>query len=742
MSSPMNESTCFNLFLQSSQLTVPELVNGACPGIPSLEVKRATSENQPKVPTTYTVSPNTENPISAAIEKAQEGSTIFVRTGRYEDPITINKSVKLVAQGKVVICATGGEATVSILKGEVSFTGFSIKQKKSRARGAFLVNGGSLTLNNCKVSSVASSTITVKNDSVVDIKDSVIKARGGNAVTATQQSQINCEKTCFCKCKLTALSLRSSTLGTVKQCVLFENSQTGISVTDQSQVSIDSCLLINCSIEIASTGETNIVKGTTIDKTFGSVGISLSQSTQGFLYRNNLKGCAIDLRGDTKTKLYSNKYTAGSLIASNQTTVESEDETFEGETPAAIGVHDAAQIVLKNTKMNDLSGIGIITYDSSKITATSLTIIGAGQQGIICHSGGELELQTATIQQTVEDGILIQDGNVTAKNLTIQKSKTNGFSISDSSNCSLTNCSFIDNAHCGLIVNHTTLSIDNIIVTGNGYSGVHSIGSRFKISNSTISNNRKGGVISAENSKLIVEKSQLENNGWAGLLTENGSKIKATSTSLLTNNVGVVNMGKVTLVNCKVFSHSTIALQSLGKLKVKESNLASNGSAIVAGTTSARVIVSNSTFTGNALNIEVTNGASLEMTESKLNQTSGSSALNITGQATASIKNSNITDSKNVGLFVDGRIDLEDSTIANSGKIALLCAEKSTGSIKNNTFNGNGQCGIQLGGGSCNIQSNSIQNFTQFGIYIKPESKASVENNTISNNRLANIWKE
>lgn len=161
-----------------------------------------------------------------------------------------------------------------------------------------------------------------------------------------------------------------------------------------------------------------------------------------------------------------------------------------------------------------------------------------------------------------------------------------------------------------------------------------------------------------------------------------------------------------------------------------------------AGTTSARVIVSNSTFTGNALNIEVTNGASLEMTESKLNQTSGSSALNITGQATASIKNSNITDSKNVGLFVDGRIDLEDSTIANSGKIALLCAEKSTGSIKNNTFSGNGQCGIQLGGGSCNIQSNSIQNFTQFGIYIKPESKASVENNTISNNRLANIWKE
>lgn len=740
--SSLNDTSCYKLFLQSSQLNIPQLVSGPFPELPSLEVKKPQSDNQPTGTMSYTVNPNQENPITTAIEKAQEGSTIVVRTGIYEDPITISKSIKLVAQGKVVICASGGESAVTIIKGNVSFTGFSIKQKKSRARGAFLLNGGSLTLTNCKVSSVASSTITVKNDSIVEIKDSVIKARGGTAITATQQSQVSCETTAFCKCKLSALSLRATTIGLLKQCVLFENSQTGVSVTDQSQVSVDSCLLINCSIEVASNGEVTIVKGTTIDKTFGSVGISLNQSTNGYLYKNVLKGCAIDLRGTTKTKLDSNHYYAGSLIASNETTVESENDSFEGETPAAIGVHDSAQMTIKNTKMTNVSGIGIVTYDSSKITSTSLTINGTGQQGIICHSGGELELQDSTIQQTSDDALLVQDGNINAKNLTIQRSKTNGISISDSSNCVFSNCTISDNARCGFIISHTTLTIENINFTGNGFSAIHSIGSKFKISNCTFTRNMKGGVISADNSKLIVEKSQLTNNGWAALLVENGSKIKATNSTLSNNNVGVVNMGKATLQNCKINTHNSIALQSLGKLKVKDTTLTDNGTAIIASSQSARTYVLNSTFTSNILNVEVSNGALLEMNDSQISQTKGESALNITDQASATIRNSTISDSKSVAVFANGRIDMEGSKVSNPGKIALLCSDNSTGSVKNNSFLGTGQCGIQLVGGNCSILANTIQNFSQFGIYIKPTSRASVEGNSISNNGLANIWKE
>ena len=741
MSSPLNDTNYFKLFLQSSQLNLPQSVSGTCPEIPKLELKQVQSENQIGTQS-YTVNPNQENPITAAIEKAQEGSTIFVRTGRYEDPITINKSVKLVAQGKVVICVAGGECAVTITKGNVSFTGFSIKQKKSRARGAFLMNGGSLTLTNCKVSSVANSTIAVKNDSIVEIKDSVIKARGGTAITVTQQGQVKCETTALCKCKLSALALRSLAIGSLKQCALFENSQTGISATDQAQISIDSSLFINCSIEVASTGKLSIVKGTTIDKTFGSVGISLNQSTNGYLYQNNLKGCSIDLRGTTKTKLHSNQYYAGSLIASNETTVESENDTFEGETPAAIGVHDSAQMTLKNTKMTNISGIGIVTYDSCKLTSNSLNINGTGQQGIICHSGGELDLQNATIQQTTEDSILIQDGNINAKNLSVQRSKSNGISISESSNCALTNCIISDNAHCGLIANHTTLTIESINFTDNGYSAIHSVGSKFKVSNCTISRNKKGGIISADNSKLIVEKCQLDHNGWAALLTENGSKIKATNITLSNNNVAVVNMGKATLQNCKINGQSGIGLQTLGKLKVKESNLNDNGTAIIASSQTGRAIVSNSTFVSNVLNIEVTNGALLEMTDTQISQSKGESAINITEQASATIRNSTVSDSRTVGLFVNGRIDMEGTKVTNPGKIALLCSENSTGSVKNNVFTGVGQCGIQIVGGNCSILSNSIQNFNQFGIYIKPTSRASVEENTISNNKLANIWKE
>ncbi|OHT05885.1 hypothetical protein TRFO_26244 [Tritrichomonas foetus] len=726
---------------QKLNLTYPQYVNTISDGLPTLSLKPFPDAPTGEQGAPITVTPTLENAITSAIEQAKENQTIIVQSGIYEEALNISKSINLVANGKVIICSAGGETTVSITGGNVTFDGFSIKQKKSRARGALLLNGGTLKLVNCKLSALSNATIMAKNDTLLSIKQCVIKGRNGSALSASHSCQIESEFTTYSYCRIATVSLRSTSCAKFKQCIFLNNPQSGISAIDESQLYVDSCNFVECTAEIRSNGACNVIKGTLFSKTGGSSGIVISQNATAYLYGNIIRGCCVDLRGSCNVTLRQNNYEGGSFLASNSTTANSLEETFTGDTPAAIGVHDTSHLTIEGAKITNLTGIGLVCYEMSKVNAKRLTFDNIALQGIICHSGGDLELLNANIQNVKEDAIMIQDCTLSLQDSFVRNCKKNGISANDVNNCHVSGCKFENNNQCAIIASRSTLDIENVNISNSGYSAIHSIGSTIKLNKVIVGQNKKGGVVSTQNSKVVAENCTFTANNWAALLCEENSKIKAIKSTLSNNQLASNCAGKVTLVNCEVSSHRDTAVQASGKLKVKETTFSNNGSGLIAGA-SATVKITGSTFQSNRLCIEVTNNANLECSNSKFVGSTGESAVNVTGGGFASYKECQFSQSRNVAVYVDGQIELENSTIEKTGKIALLCTENSKGSVRNNKLIGDGQCGVQIGGGTAVIQSNEIQNFSQFGVYIKPNSRASVENNDYSNNKLANIWKE
>ena len=725
-------------FMQKNNLQLPDVVLTPTTGLPSLQLNAFPTVTESA---NIAVNPNDDFPLSDALEKAADGATITVPEGEYEETLNISKSVRFVARGKVVLFSESGDAPVVLSGGNVTFEGFIITQRRARARGLVTVNGGNLRLINCRLSSLANATIAARGNSVLDVNQCVIKGKNGAAIILSGDSHLNAERTIFSYARVSTVQVKAHSAAKFKQCIFLNNPQSGLSVSDDAQVFVDSCNFTECLVEIKSNGACNVIKGTTFSKTGGSSGVIVSQDSNVYLYSCKVLGCCIDLRGNSTSKLQGNSYQGGSFLASNNATAELENESFVGDTPAAIGVHESAQATLSNVKLSDLTGIGFVIYESGKCYVNKGSISNVKLQGVVCHSGGEFEFTDVEIRNVDEDVILVQDGVLSLTNTSIRDAKKNALSIVDATSCKIKNSNITNNKLCGILALRSTIDIENSTFANNGFSAIHSVESTIQIDKSTINQNQKGGITAIQNSKVKLDECKITNNQWAGFMSQDTSKIKATKSTLTGNQLGATCHGKITLDKCEITQHRENALQSFGKLKLKECVVDGNGLA-VATAGSGKAVIKSSTFNNNNICVEITQDSTVDCEDSTFKGTTGNYALGVTGHGFVSCKKCTVSSSRRDAFYVDGKIELENSTIERTSRIGLLASENSSGNVKNNKFDGIGECGVHIGGGKTVVQSNTISNFAQFGVYIKPNSQAYVEENQYSSNRLANIWKE
>jgi len=120
--------------------------------------------------------------IQQAINNANEGDTIFVRTGLYNENIVLDKALSLLGEGRTttIIDGSGGQWTVSVRASNAAISGFTIRDGGKDMAYKIIPNGGVTISSNC--TSLFNNIITDNDYCGVRLSVSIYANSYGNIV--------------------------------------------------------------------------------------------------------------------------------------------------------------------------------------------------------------------------------------------------------------------------------------------------------------------------------------------------------------------------------------------------------------------------------------------------------------------------------------------------------------------------------------------------------------------------------
>lgn len=465
--------------------------------------------------------------LAQAIANASAGSTIRVPGGRYCESNEVTKPLNFVADGDVSIYGDGRD-TVTVAAVDVSFAGFTIKQKASRARCAIGVNSGSAVLTNCKVSSIALACVLLRGDVRLRLAGCCVNAGGGPVPCLSTQgaSQVVAEGCLFASSKPSHVVLKFASIGKFVRCHFSDAVKGGLVASENSRLFIDSCQFQACSIDITNSSSENVVGGTFVEKK-GGTGTLCAGNSRSHLRKNTIAGSCIDTIDNAKVEAAGNDFRDGSFILSGTSRVVSDSDTFKGQTPAAIGVSGDADLTLKNLVMEGISGSGVVCYEESKVTIEHAQILNCEKSGVMVHSSGRIVATDLVVVGCGDAGLILQDTKETNfRGLKLIGNKKLGGEVSRAWQCSFVNVQAKGNEMCGLIFTETQTELHGCEFIDNRFAGLHvGKGSKVKLDDGEFVGNQRGGLLVLEKSSIRISKASFNRNDWSAVSFDADSSV-------------------------------------------------------------------------------------------------------------------------------------------------------------------------------------------------------------------------
>lgn len=727
------------------------------PGAQTTQNFNASNNNNLSSPTTHTLKPFPQaNPsaqtfnvtvgtrINDVIEKAADYSTIIIGQGKYFESIRVTKPLFFQANGKVSLRSEGANECIIVQSPYVSFTGFSIKQKKSRIRGAVKIISGAVLFHNCVFKTLSMSTIQVQNDSLVQIKNCKVYGTKSSALQALNKSQIESIDTTFSNSTTSLINITNEAAGHFTNCTFNESRNGGITSSDSSFLAIENSTFTHCMAEFRANSTGCYINNCTLSN--DSLIKTNNNCTNVVISRNNLSDSMIQIDGNSTATINSNRYNSSSIIVRGTSTAILENETFTGTVETSIRVIENAKFSIKNSTLSSITGYGIVAYGSSTLIVDNCQFINISNNSIISHSGCNVALSNLTFQNHKQTPIVF-DSIIQAilSKIRIENCNGNGCEINGCQGIvKISECHFISNQKCGLVLtnNPNGVAVDeNSTFTQNGFSGIYLTSSYLQLTNDLFQQNKKGDVYASSGSRAVVVGSTFTNSlNWASVYVDGQSQLQIDSSSFNRNKISIEIEGQAQITNSKFeFCQDGSALQITGKAVISGCEFNKNKCAIMTAG-QASVTVEKSSFMSSETHIQTLNNSCCQCTECKFNKSTGDSAIRVTESSSLGLMKCEVKENSFVGIASDSNTSIYNSIISNSRRIGVLCNEGATGEIKQNQIIDSGESAILCLGGTPKIVENNIANNEKFGIYIASKKSPSVENNSFSSNRLAHIW--
>ena len=190
--------------------------------------------------------------IQEAIDNAESGSTIYVKTGTYSEIISINKKISLIGENKentiINPTSTRNSYALRIRISGVKISGFSINNKgPGLYTTGFKISAPKTTIENCNFYdtpigiAVWTSKNTISNCKFWGCEDEGIALLGSISNECNNNEITNCEFYDNCD----GIELQYSSGNTISDCIFYDNSHCGIDAIGSSN---NENLITNCKI--------------------------------------------------------------------------------------------------------------------------------------------------------------------------------------------------------------------------------------------------------------------------------------------------------------------------------------------------------------------------------------------------------------------------------------------------------------------------------------------------------------
>jgi serine/threonine-protein kinase len=460
------------------------------------------------------------------------------------------------------------------------------------------------------------------------------------------------------------------------------------------------------------------------------------------LVGNVLGGSRIEVKARCKVESARNEFVDGSLVVWGEATVSSVDDSFRGQTPAAVGVFGDAVLTMTKLTMEEIRGCGIVVYEDSKLTLEDSTINQCEKTGVMAHSGGKIILRNVNILNCGEVGLIATDTKETSLvEVTLDGNGRSGAELCRARQCKIEESKFVRNLRCGIILVNTVATIEGGEFTNNSYSGLHAGEATVKLSKAVFTANEKCGIYAVNHSTVKISETPFASNQIAAISAEGGCTIEVTNCDFEENDVGITGEGAVALRDCKFKNHKEAAILASGRVTCEKCEWSGETSVAVSAVAGTQFSAIQSTFSNNNVHIEAAGGGSVTIQSSQFTNSQGSSGVHI-GKATAKFEDCRFVHDKAVAIFSEGNVIIDGSTVSGAGRAGVVFDGAAGGKISNSTIEGNGECGCQCFGGAPQIVDSEIKAHARFGIYVFKGGRALASGLIFDQNQVANVWRE
>lgn len=454
------------------------------------------------------------------------------------------------------------------------------------------------------------------------------------------------------------------------------------------------------------------------------------------------------------------------------------------------------------SRLNDDSGLYIeATTDQAELTVTNSRFIDNGDLGI--YGSGEFDSTNFTdtdVTENADSGIFIETLQANVQNSSITNNgdrfEEHGLSIQNAETVSISNTTILESdgnnirivgtapltrtvtienvssrnaGDNGLLVEGTsdqsTLSIDNSQFSGNGDTGVDTLGQLddFVISNSQINENNGYGLSPAATT-VDIDSIEVSENGEfsddAGILLDNPETAVITNSTILSSyddNIRVIGSDpltrsvEITNVSSRLAGSSGLSVaptDEQSELQISDSEFSGNNYRGV--TTAGEFDVSNlssTTVTSNDgdgvyLESQSVDIADLDVTSNGDDSFSDDYGILIDNGQTTTIENTTVTGSSEANIYIDGEPITRSVAITNvvasqsqngDGIAAVATPEQDTITLTNISAVGNGNNGLDLATAVLDLDQSTVNGNGNDGIIASPD-RANITRSSVQNN--------
>lgn len=409
--------------------------------------------------------------IQAAIEGAEDGDEIVIKAGTYEENIVVNKRVVLRGEPEQTVTITGNpDSPDKKLCTANDVDGFSLENlvfshcNESPSNSVLvLVNGGSVTVRNCKFDNAPSAAFFCSGTCKAIFENCIFQnsARSGLWVSR-DRTAVKVIKCHFKKNKEAGIYVYDGASGEVVNCTFEENTRAGV-------------LTVGEGVRIA-------VKDSKFRSNF-DYGIHIAQESSGEIHN-----CGFDANG---TGIHGNK---------------------------------AVMMTVTKNHAKENRGHGIFLSEVKTSTLTGNICEGNGSYGICIHRGRESTISENTCLRNKQNGFSFTGMNLTiAANKNIARENDGqGFYLGEGVEGELNESQSLTNAKNGILVSDSDVSLRSNVCHRNLYSGICAeCGSMGHFQKNTCHENEYYGITIWDNSAMpLCEDNDVKENKKADFYAE------------------------------------------------------------------------------------------------------------------------------------------------------------------------------------------------------------------------------